>query len=153
MARPHNMSWRIYSCSPYHDLREENCLSHKKFYVQNISSGARKNNVNAMPRFAGNSSFFQAHAFKSGYLLQPTANISFVCFISRIFYTKLDFAFKYHIVQFYLLKEYLNCGSFIVHIVSFPARRTRSRRSSRHPTIWRVVHNLSPFWLLPSGDC
>ena len=49
------------------------------------SSCARQNDVNAMRRSAGNSSFCQAHAFQSGHLLQLIANSSFVCFIRRHF--------------------------------------------------------------------
>ena len=78
------------------------------------SSGARKNDVNAMRCFAGNSWFCQAHAFKYGHPLQPITILSFVCFISRNF---IPSHISHPAILFTMLKGFLYCGSFIVHVL------------------------------------
>ena len=79
----------------------QNC-NLKIFMLKSNRRGDRKNDVNAMRCFAGNSSFCQVHAFKSGHLLHPLRQFFICMFYLLKFHTKVDFLFKYYILKFYL---------------------------------------------------
>ena len=123
-------------------------LKFNNFHAQIQSSGARKNDVNAMCYFAGNSSFCQVHAFKSGHLLHPFANLSFVCFICQILYQGrfsfqifISWNFIYNAKGIFKSWEFYCSHPFAgnkqsVPIVSFPAGRARSCSFSVHLTKW-----------------
>ena len=65
-----------------------------------------------------------ARVLKSWHLrvLQPIANLSFICFICQKFHTKQHFVFNYHILHscnliYFMLMEFLNLGRFVIHIL------------------------------------
>ena len=77
----HPLSIATFSCMCFRRINTEEDMSLVTPLItwNTIKSpGARKNDVDATHCFAGNSSFCHAHAFKSGHLLQPIANLSFV---------------------------------------------------------------------------
>ena len=78
---------------------------------------ARQNDVNAMCHFARKSSFCQAHTFKSGHLLQPIANLSFVVFFVKISYqARFCLQLSYCAILFTMLMRFLN-QSFLLHVL------------------------------------
>ena len=100
-----------------------------------ISSGARKNDVNARIVFARNSSFCQAHAFE-------VLTIYHLYVLLSKFHTKQDFVFKYVSCNFiynsngiFKLWEFDLSHPFAgnkqsAYIVNFPAERTRWQHSA-----------------------
>ena len=110
----------------------------------------RREVVNAMHHSVGNSPFCQAHALKSGHLLQLIANLLFVCFICRNFIPSqimslniISWNFIYNTQGIFKSWQFYCSHPFggnkqSVHIVSFPAGRVRSRRSSGHLTDCKI---------------
>ena len=93
--------------------------------------------------FAGNSSFCQVHAFQ---VWTPIASLSFVCFICQKFIPSkilssniISCHFTYNANGMFQLWEFYHLhpsagNKQSVHIVSFPAGRTRSRPSAEYTT-------------------
>ena len=112
-----------------------------------ILSGAPQNDVNARVVLRGTHHSARRMCLKSWHLLQPIANLSFVCFICQNCLPRkilssniISCNFIYNVNGILKSWEFHRLHPSVgkkqsIHIVSFPARCTRSRPSAGHTTL------------------